>query len=301
MLAKISLDAARSLYEIDIKNFEKDYTKFFNHEETKSRKITSPFFKPAFNGSSKIGVVLSHGYKSAPEEVRLLADYLASKNINVYAVRLKGHGTGSENMKYITYNDWVDSVRVGYEFLSRKCDKIFICGFSTGGLLSLVTGYNAFSDDFFGKKPSGVICINAALKIADIKFKFVRFAKLGVDLVNKFRSKEHELKDYVIDQPENPHINYNKNYLNGLNELSKLIEHCDSILPKVSYPTLIVQGTNDPVVLPESGDAIFNKIASLNKRVYKPHRHRHVIIRGAGCEEIFFEIEQWVSKVAMAN
>ena len=294
---KANQEIIEKLCEVDIENFETDYATFFDSEETKSKKITSPFFLPAQDGSNEIGIVLSHGYKSAPEEMRLLAEYLSKNNISVYVVRLKGHGTGSENMKYITHQDWLKSVKIGYEVIARHCQKVFLCGFSTGGLLSIASTYNILSNEIFDKKIDGIVCINAALRIADIKFKFIRFAKLGIDLINHFRSKDNLVKEYVVDSPENPHINYSKNYLNGLNELAKLIDYCDNVLDKISIPTLVIQGDEDPVVNPSSGDLIFNNISSVDKDIYKPHRHRHVIVRGAGSEEIFLKIRQWILQI----
>lgn len=291
---KINQYISRRLYELDLQSFESDYAKFFNIEETKSKKITSPFFLASKNGSVETGIVLSHGYKSAPEEMRLLAEYLAANNINVYVVRLKGHGTGSENMKHITNEQWVESVQIGFEFLSRKCKKVYMGGFSTGGLVSLFYAYQNQHLLLCSKQIAGLVCINAALKIADIKFKFVRFAKFGVDLINKFRSEQNKMGEYVLDEPENPHINYNKNYLNGLNELSKLIEKVELVLGKITTPAYIVQASNDPVINPESGNLIFEKIASANKQIYKPQRSRHVIVRGNGCEQIFEKIFTWI-------
>jgi esterase/lipase len=160
--------------------------------------------------------------------------------------------------------------------------------------VSLDVSHSSTHDIIFGKKPLGIICINAALKISDVKFKFVRVAKMSVDLINKFRSKENGLKDYILDEPENPHINYNKNYLNGLSELSYLIDHCNQILPQITTPIFIIQGNCDPIVSPISGDMIYHKIGSIQKQIYTPDRSRHVIVRGSGSEQIFDQITRWV-------
>jgi esterase/lipase/1-acyl-sn-glycerol-3-phosphate acyltransferase len=300
-LSKITTASAEQLNKVsadylikkDIKAFENDYRQYSISGESKPKEICKPFLLKAADGSRDVGIVLSHGYKSAPEEMRLLAEYLSSQNINVYCIRLKGHGTAAHNMQHITYNDWIDSFEMGYEILSRIAKNIFIGGFSTGGLVAMAFAERLRLEGRL-EKISGLVSINSALRIVDIKFKFARFAKLGIDLVNKFKSGDAKIHDYVVDKPENPHINYSKNYLNGLSELAKLIDYCDDGITKISDPILIIQGSDDPIVDPVSADIIFSKSKSENKTIYKPKRDRHVIVRGDDCEEIFHRIDGFI-------
>ena len=129
----ISQEIFDFLLKRDVENFDKDYEKY-KSDLSKTYEFGKPFF---LKGTSKIGIVLSHGYKASPEEVRPLAEFLNAKGYNVYAVRLHGHGTSPENILSTSWLKWYDSYMRGVVALDQICDKVVFAGFSTGGLLSL--------------------------------------------------------------------------------------------------------------------------------------------------------------------
>jgi esterase/lipase len=95
---------------------------------------------------------------------------------------------------------------------------------------------------------------------------------------------------------ENPDINYSRNYLKGVNELAKLIEKTKAILGEINIPTLVIQSRNDPVVNPNSGNIIFDKIASDKKEIFTPDIARHTIITGEDKFLVFEKIADFIKK-----
>ncbi|MHA1187337.1 MAG: alpha/beta hydrolase [Candidatus Heimdallarchaeota archaeon] len=93
--------------------------------------------EPFFYKKGKIGCILSHGYTGTPKEVRELGKYLADKNITTIGPLLPGHGTTIEDLKLTTANDWYNEYVNAVEKLKEHCTKIFVCGLSLGGLLTL--------------------------------------------------------------------------------------------------------------------------------------------------------------------
>jgi esterase/lipase/1-acyl-sn-glycerol-3-phosphate acyltransferase len=275
----------RKIFKQDVEIFTKDYQKYFLEQESKPSTIGCPFFLEA--PDSDVAVILSHGYKSAPEEVRELANYIHSLGVSVYAVRLAGHGTAPVNLRDVHWEDWYESFNRGYAALKTKYKKVIVAGFSTGGLLALLTA--ARRDGAV----DGVISINAAIKLNDIRAKFVPTIKFWNELVH---SKKLE-KEYITDKPENPNINYAKNYLNGVIELKKLMHECNDSLKNITSPTLVIQGTKDPVVNPKSGDIIFKNIKAKRKELITPEFKRHVIVRGEDVEKVFEPIGQFLEKI----
>jgi esterase/lipase/1-acyl-sn-glycerol-3-phosphate acyltransferase len=277
----------KTIIRSDIKEFHEDYEKYYDKNETKPRENGAPFFLEAKH--SDIGIILSHGYKSSPEEVRLLAKFFHKQGYNVYAPRLKGHGTGPENLKDIQWQDWCDSFHKGYAVLQNRCSKIIAAGFSTGGLLALL---------FASKHPrklSAVISINSAIKLNDIRVNLVPTVHFWNELLTKLKASKGKM-EYVVDIPENPHINYKKNYLNGVYELSQLMTETKKNLAHITCPTLIIQGKHDPVVDPKSGKIIYKEIASKNKHLILPEIHKHVFITNPENIEIFKEMNKFISK-----
>ena len=266
----IDQDILEILYNRDLQNYDVDYKKYAG-EFTKPYDIGKPFFLKA--GDNKIGVVLSHGYKAAPEEVRELAEYLNRNGMNVYGVRLHGHGTAPVNLKHTSWMKWYDSYMRAVVMLQRSCDKIVFAGFSTGGLVSL---YAASKN---ATKCDGVISINAALKLKDIRTRFIKFINVWDDLTGRFRKGKGAI-EYIDDEPENPKINYSRNYLKGVEELGKLMKQTKDNLEHIHAPALIIQSPHDPIVNPKSGKMIFEHIHSRIKKLVEPDVKKHVIVRG---------------------
>lgn len=263
------------LMEIDYKE-DRAHFKDMNSEEN-----GKPFFLDSLNDK---GVLLVHGYRASPGEMRILGQSLNKRYLSVYGVRLKGHGTTAEDMKTRTMEDWIYSCKIGYEILIRKCSKVYICGFSMGGLLALYISEKL--------NPAAVITISTPIKIVDFKFNFASLAKTFTNIFKKFSSK---VKDYVEATPEYPETNYRKNYLTSLSELKDLIGTVEKSLDKVTSPVLVIQNTKDDLVDPVSGMMIYKKIASMEKELYEPDMtKKHVIVRGSGSEKVFERIYNFI-------
>ena len=115
--------------------FEADYQEFYRDNESKERRIGAPALLKG--RSRKLGVVLVHGFLSAPREVAELAAHLNAKGFWVYQVRLRGHGTSPEDLALRNGLDWTESVDLGYALLSAVCERVVLGGFSFGGGVAL--------------------------------------------------------------------------------------------------------------------------------------------------------------------
>jgi esterase/lipase len=184
-------------------------------------------------------------------------------------------------------------VQRAYAALTNISAKIVFVGFSTGGLLSLLSCARKSGQE---RKISAVISINAALKLVDIKARMVPGVNLWNNLLEKFHIEKAKF-EYVDDQPENPHINYSRNYIKGVYELEKLMENCENNLDKITTNALIIQAAKDPVVNPISGSIIYTKIRSKEKSLVEMDFENHVIITSEGKEEVFEEIRKFLHKI----
>jgi esterase/lipase/1-acyl-sn-glycerol-3-phosphate acyltransferase len=260
----------------------------YKRDRASAGKLSKPenIGKPIFlMGTNDKAILLSHGYKSAPAEMNDLALHLNSKGFTVYVLRLKGHGTTPEDMKTRTAEDWIYSYVIGYEILSRNKAKIFLGGFSMGGLLALVSARNLPN--------SGIITISAALHINDFKFRFVRLAKIVTEAYGNITKTS---KDFIEDIPENPDINYKKHYFVSMEELSELMKIAEKELPKIKSPILAIQGKEDPIVKQSSGMEIYKNVSSHEKELYEPNfGKRHVIVKGEGSVKLFERISNFLS------
>lgn len=293
----LSLRVFQEIYNHDKKTFEDDYNAYYDNNLSKNKDVGTPF---VFNSDSKraeIGILLIHGYKSAPKEVEELAKFLKKYGFKIYAVRLKGHGTAPINLKFVSWRDWYESVNVGYAALSNVCKKIIVIGFSTGGLLSLFLSAKKLEKK---SKIASIISINSALRLRDIRSHFVPGINIWNDFLEKFKIEKAKF-EYIDSIPENPNINYARNYLNGVAELEKLMDKVEDNLDKVSGNVLIIQSNNDPIVNPSSAKIIYKNIGCTKDLQYVDS-DKHVIINNPKFQNQTFDIiEKYIEKLKLIN
>jgi esterase/lipase/1-acyl-sn-glycerol-3-phosphate acyltransferase len=268
---KLKEETARALIAGEEERFATDYSMFFTEGQSKDIK----FGMPKINiGSDDVGVLLIHGYMASPEEMRPLNEYLVNEGFTVYSVRLMGHGTSPVDLKGRNWEDWFYSARVGYTILSKLVKKIYICGFSMGGALS----WHLAACDY--PKIKGIISISAAMKLVS-RASIMAPALDIMDNVLKYIGLKRSPVQFVRNNPENPHINYFKNPIHGVDQLLELIKVVKGELIKVKVPALIIQGGNDPTVDPESAVEYFNAISSETKGlIWVDSPYHGIVYRG---------------------
>ena len=288
-----------AIHNHDLEIFEADYKKFFDKKFSKDKSIGTPFFLDSRAKTSAVvrgvGVLISHGYKSAPKEVESLSQFLNGFGFKIYASRLKGHGTAPINLKSVTWEEWYSSMQRGYAALHNICSQIIIIGFSTGGLLGLLS---CSKKNHSPSKLAGMISINSALKLRDIKSKMVAGINIWNHALEKLNIEKGKF-EFIDDTPENPKINYSRNYLKGVEELGELMNICEKNLSLVMTPSLIIQATEDPVVSPISGKIIYDKISSKEKFLSELDLSKHVIINCREKEIVFESIIKFFAKIKL--
>lgn len=269
------------------KEFEQDFKKFYIDGETKKKDIGKPFL---IKGASRdMGVVLIHGYMAAPSEVRGLAEYLGRKGLWVYAPRLKGHGTSPEDLAIRTYMDWVADAEKGYAIMSHCCRQVVVGGFSAGGLLALELAARL-------KDIKGVFAVCPSMSLQDFSSKFVP----AMDIWNRWMKKvgfNGVKKEFVENQPENPHINYFRNPVSGVLELERLMDAVDDKLSDIRMPALVVQSLGDPVVRPSGSRRAFKRIGSEDKSYILFNFDRHGILLGKDAGKVHKAIGDFIEHV----
>jgi esterase/lipase len=116
------------------------------------------------------------------------------------------------------------------------------------------------------------------------------------EMLDKFNIEKAKF-EYVDDNPENPVTNYSRNYLNGVQQLGKIMTIVDNSLDQIIAPTLIIQAKNDPVINPISAKIIYEKISSPKKELLELDFSNHVIINGPKKEEVFEAIGSFITHV----
>ena len=270
-------------------DYTQAYNKFYIEGESKSKRIGRPIF---LKGGSDTGVLLIHGYMAAPREMFAFAQYLYHCGFTVYAPRLAGHGTAPEDLAGTRYDQWIESAEEAYVVLRHSCKKIVIGGFSTGAGLALELGGRV--EDY-----EAIFAVAPPMRLNDMGAYFVPAIDAWNAVMKKIRLASGT-KEFIENNPENPHINYVRNPIAGVHQLEKLMDQLEPKLKAIEKPVLVVQSRKDPVVNPKGTARLFEKIGSQVKEFYLFDFERHGILLGKGKRRVFQAIEnffrQWIDK-----
>jgi esterase/lipase len=276
-------DNFQYLVQMEWELYEKEYQQFTGQIAQKEDKGASIIL---YDKKFKVGVVFSHGYMAAPKEIRTLAEYLFKKGINVYVPRLSGHGTDPEALLHVTAHDWETDFERAFTAMRQVCDKVFIGGFSTGGLIALIHAAQY--------KVDGVIAINSALKLHDLRVSYV---VPTLQFFNEMIAHLHAkgIMEWVDNsKTEQPLINYHKHPLASVSQLEKIMTQASKMLFKVTDPILIIQGDEDPVVKRESARLIYDAVHSSDKKLLLLPRKRHSIFADEKSDEVFEAVHGFI-------
>jgi esterase/lipase/1-acyl-sn-glycerol-3-phosphate acyltransferase len=266
--------------------FEADY-RIYRDDHSKARHIGAPVLLKG--RSRKLGVVLVHGFLSAPEEVAELAAYLNGKGLWVYQVRLRGHGTSPEDLATRNGRDWMESVDLGYALMSAICDRVVLGGFSFGGGVALDCASRVGN-------AAGVFAVCPPHRLLDLSSRFAPAVTVWNQVMDALRYQWAK-KEFVETMPERPHINYSRLPIAALRELGRFMKELEPKLSRIVMPALVLQAEGDPVVDPQGSLSLFEMVGSKEKKYLKFPLVRHGILAGPGSEEVHAAIGEFVRKI----
>ena len=196
-----------------------DQTKFFDTNDYE------------YNKSSRIGIMLIHGFTNTTYELTKFIDFLSSQNFHVSAHNLPGHGTSVQECNDTTYLEWISFTENKFAELSSRCDQVFICGISMGALLAM--------------NISMLFPVNGLISVAPVlefnkPFK-IHFLNPLLCHIIKSRPKKYE-----VNRGQNIYYGYNKWPLIALNEVRKLSKYIyKNVLYNIKCPTLLIHSKDD--------------------------------------------------------
>jgi len=228
---------------------------------------------PETGTGQPLGVLLVHGFTAGPAEMAPLGQALRAAGYPVLGVRLKGHATSPWDLLERDWKDWFASVQRGYEILRLAASRVAVVGFSGGGDLALVLGSEP-PEGF-----AGVVAVAAPLKVRDRALSLVPLlhgANWMLDAVGVGKG----VKLFHATDPENPHINYRNMPIHALYELGQLMAEVRKRVDQVTCPVLLIQGDEDPTVVPGSAQEIYENLGSAQKELVWVRSIRHGLVYG---------------------
>jgi len=248
------------------------------------KRYDGEFASPVFiYRSPKVGVLLLHGFTATPGSMRQLAEYLAERNITVFAPLIAGHGSSLDDLASSGISDWQQSVVDSSLALKEVVEKVYIVGSSLGGNLAfyLATQYSDLCN--------GIISVGTPIRV-----HWQRVFKTALNTYGYF--KKYQKKSWVF-YPRPTHQSASDfdpvMPVSSVRNLFKFIKEITMPnLHLVNTPTLIVQSLKDPVVHPASARYIYQNLGTENKKILWLKDRNHTLSgtdRKEGQDDIVFE------------
>ncbi|MDQ0206678.1 alpha/beta hydrolase [Alkalicoccobacillus murimartini] len=210
------------------------------------------------------GCLCIHGFTGDPWEVEPIAESLRQqKDWLVYAPTLPGHGP-DEDLREVTYQHWVYMVEVAVEELIKRCEEVYVIGFSMGGLLAC---YIAAKYEI--KK---LVLLSAAAYYLNppMLFESVK-AAWHTQLTGE--SEPDQLVDLYRHKMTHTPMSAVLQFMTAVKKIRPYIRH-------VHTPTLIIQGERDALVPRKSSEYLFRTIGAEEKFIHYLKDGRHMICHG---------------------
>lgn len=228
------------------------------------------------NQNSGKAIILVHGFTASPWETRELGEFLHKNGFTVYGIRLFGHGTGVEQLKYSEWGQWYHALEYSYQSLKYYSPNVYVGGVSIGGGLSFLLAKN--HPDI-----KGVVSLGTPVDLQNKQSKLAFIAKYFMDY-SPAASLTDEEKLYY----------YDKRAVAGVAEIYRAIDAYKKGLKNITQPVLILQAKNDPTVQPVSAEIISSKLASVNKKIIYYDEDKHVLIKSNSKEKVFNDILEFL-------
>ena len=238
--------------------------------------------------NENVGALLLHSYTSTPYEMRELAEYLAKRNITVYAPVLAGHGTTPKDLAETTAEEWQQSAEDAYLYLKEKVKKIFVVGSSFGGNMAFHLATK------FTNPMAGVISLGTPIKVRWQKVFIVGLYTIG--LLKKNQKKKR--RDYRLAYDEADQVTYPVMPNASLRRFFSFIKNITiPRLQQIKTPCLIIQSHHDKIVDPASAQHIHEHLGSTNKKIFWLNGSTHALTIDEKRGLIFKTIHRFIDDV----
>ena len=226
-----------------------------------------------------IGCLCIHGFSGEAKEVEPLTDFLSKKRSwLVYSPTLPGHGS-KMTLKTANFKHWLFAAEVAVQELLKRCDKVYVIGFSMGGMIAAYVA-SKYPVDKLVLLSASAYYLNPKQIIQDMTGWVVEGLK--GELANDHLY--HLYREKVKNTPVRATI-----------EFAKTVNKTREVLQKVTVPTLIIQGECDGLVPPrKSAEYLYDTISASNKQLYFFKNSKHYIWLGEERDELLAIIDYFL-------
>ena len=252
--------------------------------------LVIPHAEPFLFPGNTIACLLIHGFTGTPIEVRPIGEYLSKCGYTVLGIRLAGHATRVSDMARMHWRDWLASVEDGINLLRMQAEKVFMIGFSMGGILSLIAASRY--------QVSGAVALSAPDTLGDDRENDWRIKILPlIKWIQPEIKKENKPQD--DDEGYLDHISYPVYSTRSIIELLKLQDEMRTCLPKIKVPVLLMTSKRDRTATVDSMHRIFELLTTAQKEMHFLEKSNHLIPLGPERDIVFRTVHNFIKKISI--
>jgi esterase/lipase len=214
-----------------------------------------------------IGCLLIHGFTGSPYEVEPVARHFADRGWRIESPVLAGHEGHALSLNQVTWQDWVRSAEEVLQDMLLTCERVYVIGFSMGGLIAAHLSARYPIDK--------LVLLSASLYYINPRQLFKDAATIIKKHFTSASDAREAYRRYVNKAKTTPP--------RAVIHFRHLVKILKQELPKVTAPTLIIQGGRDDLVEPRSAEHIYRTIRSAEKYLHILPESKHIICHD--CEQ----------------
>ncbi len=246
-----------------------------------------------YRGDSGIGVLLIHGWTSAPQEMHDIGKHLAGQGHTVLGVRLPGHATRPADLNRIRWRDWLAAVEDGYSILDKTCEQVIVMGLSLGGALALLLAAS--------RPAAGVVAMATPYELPpQPSLRWLRYLLpiLRPISVVLRQIPKPSINDYKDQQAYRDHVSYRVFPVRSVPEVDGLLQRLREQLPTLRAPVLLMHAVEDRGVSPDNARSIFAQVGSDDKELVWIENSGHVLTVEPARRQVYDLAADFVEKVS---
>lgn len=194
------------------------------------------------------GILMLHGFTGSPAHMRKLGEEMHGRGFAVRGILLPGHGTRPEDMRAVSWQDWLQEARLAAREMAPQYRYFTVAGLSMGGVLSLI----------LAQEMDVTACVSIAAPM-DTRNRFRRLA-LPCSLVYPMVHKKNDPTRAALDSAYD--VGYDAFPTKSTHDLNVLMDQARRHLSLIHCPILAVQSHGDQTVSADSLDTILQGVSS---------------------------------------
>lgn len=243
-----------------------------------------PGAEPMRRDGGDTGVLMCHGFTGSPQSLRPWAEHLAAQGLTVSLPLLPGHGTRWEDLAVTGWQDWYATVDRELRVLTERCERVFVCGLSMGGALTLRLAAR------HGPAVSGAVVVNPSVTLPRLESWTLpagRFLK---------RSVRGIISD--IAREGTTELGYERIPTSAAYSLRNFYRVVRGELPQVTQPLLVLHSRTDHVVPPSDSALVLGSVSSPDVTETVLENSYHVATLDHDAERVFADSYEFITRLS---